>query len=437
MNRSLPAVAIAFVAALLASAAAPPRSPAYDYPVDDPLLATVIGTRAQDYPSLPARVPSASLRMPRVDPAAIPPAFWDQQEVRYSLARQRGRAPLVFLIAGTGSRYSSDKMTFLEALLWGAGYHVAALSSPTHPDFILTASASHMPGYMPADVDDLYTLMRRIVGLLAEDDVEITSVSLVGFSLGGTEAAFLAERDSRERALGFRRVLLVNPAVDLFDSAQIFDRMFDVSLPDGGAGSLRLITDLLRRLTPYIHQRSRSRVDDEFLYAIAERENLTAAELSAIIATVFRLALANMVFTADVMTGGGHVVEVGSSPGVSTSLTDALKRASRFTFERYLDEVLLPYWRARRPDLDRERVIAAASLASIEGYLKDSGHIGVMTNADDIILTPAHLAFLRETFGERARIFPRGGHAGNLAYRDNAHYIVEFLGDGSEDMARR
>jgi hypothetical protein len=405
---------------------------AYDYPIDDPLLATVIGTRPSAYPPLPARVPSSSRRLTRVDPQSIPRVFWDENDIRYSVALQPNDAPLVFLIAGTGSRYSSGKMTFLEALLWGAGCHVAAISSPTHPDFILAASRHHLPGFMPADVADLYALMQRIRDEIAAD-AKISSVSLVGFSLGGTEAGFLAAHDEREKAFGFHRVLLLNPAVSLFDSVEILDEMFVESLPEGGVSTDEMISGLLRRLTPYLHQRSRSRVDDEFLYTLAAREDLSDQELRAIIATVFRLSLANMVFTSDVMLGGGHVVERGVRPGVSTSLTEYMKRATRFTFQRYLDEMLLPYWRDKIPGLSRESIVRAASLESIRSYLAQAEHVRVITNEDDIILNPANLAFLRDTFGARATIYPRGGHGGNLYYSANAERVLELLAvEGTE-----
>ena len=55
-----------------------------------------------------------------------------------------------------------------------------------------------------------------------------------------------------------------------------------------------------------------------------------------------------------------------------------------------------------------------------------------MTNADDFILTPANLDFLRRTFGDRARVYPRGGHGGNLEYKDNADDILRFLHAGGE-----
>jgi pimeloyl-ACP methyl ester carboxylesterase len=395
------------------------------------LLATVIGTHPQDKPALPARVPSRSERIDRVDDRPIPRAFWDQASIRYSVAPQRRRAPLVFLIAGTGSRYSSEKMTFLEALLYGSGYHVVSLSSTTHPDFILTAAHRPMPGFMPADVDDLYRLMERIRGELAKEEIEVESYSLAGFSLGGTQAAFLAERDARERRFEFRRVLLINPSVSLYDSSEILDRMFEEALPGGPTATDRLITDLLKRLTPYFHDRRRPRIDNEFLYHIADAERPTAAELGAIVGAVFRLSLANMVFTADVVNGGGHIVERGAALNIGTSLTQYMKRSTRWTFRRYVDEMLLPYWQVRAPELTRDALIRSASLESIGSFLTTAAHVGVATNADDFILTPGNLQFLRRTFGDRAHVYPRGGHGGNLEYKDNAADILQFFATGS------
>jgi pimeloyl-ACP methyl ester carboxylesterase len=426
----------ALVAAAALALAGDRPANAYDYTVDDPLLATVIGTRAQDKPALPSRVPSRSQRIERVDDRPIPRTFWDQARHRYSVALQRGHAPLVFLLAGTGSRYSSAKMTFLEALLFGAGFHVVALSSTTHPDFILTAARQPMPGYMPADLDDLSALMTRIRTALEADDVEIDSFSLCGFSLGGTQAAFLAERDAREKGFGFRRVLLINPSVSLYESSAILDHMFEGALPGGPASTDRLITDLLKRLTPYFHNRTRGRVDDEFLYHIADAEQPTEAELRAIIGAVFRMSLANMVFTADVMTGGGHVVERGKTLNVGSSLTQFMKRSTRWTFHRYVDEMLFPYWRERVPGLTRELLVRSASLETIVPFLAAAAHVGVVTNADDFILTPANLELIRRTFGDRARVYPRGGHGGNLEYADNAADIVEFFRAAKESKAQ-
>jgi hypothetical protein len=51
----------------------------------------------------------------------------------------------------------------------------------------------------------------------------------------------------------------------------------------------------------------------------------------------------------------------------------------------------------------------------------------VMTNENDFILTREELDYLRQLFGERAKIYPRGGHLGNLEYKENLAYMVEFF----------
>jgi hypothetical protein len=51
----------------------------------------------------------------------------------------------------------------------------------------------------------------------------------------------------------------------------------------------------------------------------------------------------------------------------------------------------------------------------------------MMTNENDFIVTREELDYLRQLFGERAKIYPRGGHLGNLEYKDNLAYMVNFF----------
>jgi hypothetical protein len=50
-----------------------------------------------------------------------------------------------------------------------------------------------------------------------------------------------------------------------------------------------------------------------------------------------------------------------------------------------------------------------------------------MTNDNDFILSPAEIDYLRQLFGERTKVYPRGGQLGNLEYRDNMAYIIGFF----------
>ena len=90
---------------------------------------------------------------------------------------------------------------------------------------------------------------------------------------------------------------------------------------------------------------------------------------------------------------------------------------------------MLPYFSARDSSMTRDRLIALSSLQEIEPYLSDADHIGMMTNADEIILAPGELDYLRKLFGPRATIYPKGGHCGNLAYPDNVEDMTAFFRD--------
>ena len=67
------------------------------------------------------------------------------------------------------------------------------------------------------------------------------------------------------------------------------------------------------------------------------------------------------------------------------------------------------------------------SLTSIEDYLRNTDKVEVMTNEDDLILEPGEIDFFRRVFGDRATIYPKGGHFGNLAYRDNVAHMVSVF----------
>ena len=78
--------------------------------------------------------------------------YWEQ--MHYSYALQRKPSPLVFLIAGTGAAHNGAKNQNMARAFYQAGFHVVALSSPTHPNFIVSASGTSVPGHAVRDAED-------------------------------------------------------------------------------------------------------------------------------------------------------------------------------------------------------------------------------------------------------------------------------------------
>jgi len=141
-------LAIALVS--LANAAWASSEP-YGYPLVNPYEATVIGTPSLYMPKLPKEVPTKELFLNVFPQHQIPDIFWYQSQLKYSLVYQDKKAPLIFIIAGTGANYNSAKMIEMQKAFYQAGFHVISLPSPTHMNFIVTASSSGAPGNIIAD----------------------------------------------------------------------------------------------------------------------------------------------------------------------------------------------------------------------------------------------------------------------------------------------
>ena len=111
----------------------------------------------------------------------------------------------------------------------------------------------------------------------------------------------------------------------------------------------------------------------------------------------------------------------------------AQELTSRLGFTDYYHEFFYPYYREESPDKTRDEFISAISLTKIADYLRSSEKITVMHNADDVILEPGEIDFFRDVFGDRATIYPHGGHCGNMNYRDNvAHMLATFTAGGAQ-----
>lgn len=409
---------------------------AYDYPFKDPYTATVLGTLPKDqFPLNAVRTAELADLNPLRDLGAVrtcelllhdrpvPDILWYDDTLQYSVALQRRPAALLFIIAGTGSSYESANCRFLQKIFHRAGFHVVTLSSTTYPNFVVSASTTQVPGFVPKDVADLYRCMDAIVDDIGRE--RITAVHLTGYSLGGTQAAFLAEMDSREKRLGLDKVMLINPAVSLMTSSSILDRLLSDNVTDR-AEAARKVAALVRELSEAYRDSSEVNFGDDFLFALHGDKKFTETELKILIGVAFRMSLANMVFASDVCTGAGYIVPRGHRIEKTESLSPYLDAAVGVSFEEYIDEYLLPFLAFQEPAMTRDEAVAACSLESIAAFLKDA-RIRVMTNTDDIILTPEDFAFLTTTFGPRLTLYPAGGHCGNLRYKDNVAAMLDFF----------
>ena len=375
---------------------------------------------------MPGKIKLKQLKLRVFEDRKVPEVFWYQDRLRYSLAYQKERAPLIFVIAGTGGSYSTAKMQLLQKTFYQAGFHVISLSSPTYPNFIVTASTRRVPGNIADDSRDLYHVM-ELAWQQVKHRIEVSEFYLTGYSLGGAQAAFIAQLDDEKELFNFKKVLMINPPVSPYNSAGILDELLVKNIPGGMDGFDVFFKEIMGEFSEIYKVMGYLDFSDEYIYALHKRRPQKDENLGALIGLVFRLSSANMVFTSDVMSNSGLIVPKNRVLSNADSLTDYFKVTMRTSFIDYFDELFYPYFRSQQPEVTQEALIEQASLKHIEGYLKTAEKIALMTNEDDLILAPGEIDFFRRVFRERAKIYPTGGHCGNMGYKDNIEYMIDFF----------
>lgn len=401
----------------------------YGYPLSNPFEATLATTPPELRPELPADADidqdDYQIRLRPDREFKLPDNFWPVSKMRYRLAEQPGEAPLIFIIAGTGAHYASSTPEYLKKLFYGAGYHVVQLSSPTSYDFMASASRFATPGISRDDADDLYRAMQAVRA--QHPQLKVSEYHLTGYSLGGLHAAFVSELDETRRSFNFKRVLLLNPPVNLYTSISNLDRLVQTKVK-GIDTSTTFYELVLGKLTRYFQNKGYVDINDALLYDFQNSgEQLSDEQMAMLIGAAFRFSSADIAFTSDLINRRGLLTPVSFPISESTSLTPFFRRALQCDFDCYMSEQLIPMWRARYDGGSLAQLIDQVSLYALADYMKGSSKIAVMHNADDVILGPGDLGFLRRTLGERLTVYPLGGHCGNLNYRVNSDAMLEFF----------
>jgi pimeloyl-ACP methyl ester carboxylesterase len=395
----------------------------YDYPFVDPYAATAVGTPSIYQADLPQDVPLEDHELNVFPQRHVPDIFWYTKGLHFGFLPQAHRAPLAFVIGGTGADYDSSKNLTLIRLFRKIGFHVISLPSPLHQNFIVNTSSTSVPGLITEDAADLYRVM-RLAYAQVKDRIDVSAFDLVGYSLGATQAAFVAKLDDQQHAFGFRRVLLINPPVTLASAAHNLDALLDNNTPQGLGVFINQTVDTFIGVAVQLETPIFS---PDLLYTIYKRRQPKEESLAGAIGLVFRLVSANMIFTTDQMIHAGYITPPRPPLGVTDSLTPFAEVALRTSFDDYIDHLFLPFFQRREPGVTRDDLIYRTSLKSIESYLASTKKIALMHNEDDIVLSPGDIDWLKSVFGDRAKIYIKGGHVGNLEYRDNIADIISFF----------
>ena len=401
----------------------------YNFPIDDPYSATIIGSATMMTPGVSENIPLKVYEIQIKDKKDIPDVFWYASKFKFSFSKQKNKkAPLIFVLAGTGSDYNTTRVKFMQRIFHDAGYHTIAISSQMSQQFMISASSNSVPGLLLEDNKDIYKAMRLAYNKI-KDQVEVTDFYIMGYSLGGSNAAVLSYIDEKEKVFNFKRVFMVNPPVDLYNSAVKLDKYLDDYTGGKTEGIEKLLNTTLAKVKGGLTSEY-ANIGADTIYNIVKGDILSDAEKKAYIGLAFRLASTDLNFISDFMTRSHVYTKNPEKVNKYTNMKEYFKAVNFATFEDYVNKIGFPYYKKHNKDYSIEALKREASLKVIEDYLRTSPKIVAVTNADELILNEKDFAFLKDVFKDRLVIYPKGGHCGNMFYKENVDVMLKFLNEG-------
>ncbi len=360
-----------------------------------------------DDPEFPGRGKTRSVLIPATD-----------KNLKFTFWLQPGNAPVVYIVPGLGSHRLAETALALAELVYQQGFSAVCVSSPFNYEFMEHASTAALPAYPPVDARDLHLALtemdRRLEKLYPH---RLGSKALLGYSMGGFHSLFIAaaEKTNEAPVLKFDRYIAINTPVRLLSAVSKLDEFFQAPLtwPAG--------------------ERT-SNIENTFLKVAALSQNsltpqtslpFSAIESKFLIGLAFRLTLRDIIFSSQQR----HNQRVLQHPIKKLRRAPVYQEILQYSFQDYLEQFVVPYYRTRGTDLSAPEVLARTSdLRTYSAGLQANPKIRLIVNRDDFLLPEEDLAWLKTVLAEdQLTVFEQGGHLGNLSHPAVQKAILKAL----------
>lgn len=376
----------------------------YEYPFQNPYMATILGSSALMINGVSESVPTKVYKVKLPGSIKTPENLWYNDKFEFSLVPQKQKAPLIFLLAGTGSDYHAARMVFFQRIFYDAGYSVISITSPMHSNFIINASSNRMPGMIMDDGKDIYNVMKETYKIV-KDKINVSDFYVVGYSLGATESAIVSYIDETEKAFNFKRVFMINPAVDIYESAVKLDKALDIPTEGKVENLEQLINKVFNKLSDSV-KNGYTEITEELIYSMFAKDQMSDEEMGELIGLVFRLTAIDINYVTDLINN--RKVYVDKPVGKFTNMFPYFEKINFAGFEDYMYRLAYPYFNEKMGgNVSINDLLQHTKLQQIQDYLKNADKIAVVTNKDEIILGEKDFEFLENTFKERLIIYLR------------------------------
>jgi ABC-type transporter lipoprotein component MlaA len=356
----------------------------------------------------------------------------------YSYRLQPGAAPIIYLIPGLGAHRLDGSSLALAEMAYDRGFSVAILSSAMNWEFIETGASVPMPGYTPADVQDVHFALDAMHrDLDARHPGRLGRRALMGYSLGAFHALFIAAAERAGSPLvGFDRYVTVDAPIQLLTGMRKIDAFYNGLLALPPAEREMRVRELLWR-TMAIAESEEGRRIDYSRWTLAEQRRgrlrprgalpFSDFEAKYLVGLDFRLSLVDILGT----------LRDREDLGVLQTERSFLHRESSYvemagySYEAYLYAFVLPCFSERLQRVSgMDELIAQSDLRAVEDGLRGNPKIRHFANDNDFLAAPPDLDWLTATLGaEHVTVYPTGGHLGNLSKPEVQAEIMDSIED--------
>ena len=336
--------------------------------------------------------------------------------IKLAAFQQSKTAPLVLVIAGVGGDGNSGVAVALAEQFHKKGYNVIALPGTVSWMYSVAISETAAPGYNPRDKIEYYTWIKWVLNYAKKQGMKFNDISLVGYSYGGLLTGFLAPYDLTQSQPLFKKVIMINPAMDPEFGLKKLDSLYDQgeNIAESRKVSIRVATYEAALSTPPTAD------PVEAVFKFMKQQQIGLKEIQWVIGDSFRFSLQNIVL------GTQYVIDRGvlKSTYSKFSLNKRYEESKTINFSQYMDKIVMS---SLTPEERAKDTNYESSFYSQLENLKNDSRVFIFENTDDFIVKPSDIDLLRQNFSERLFLFPYGGHLGNALAPSHVELYLNVL----------
>lgn len=340
------------------------------------------------------------------------------KKLEYSCWMQKKPAPMVYYIPGLGS-YRLDRSTAAYAdMMYRHGYSVVVFSNPFQREFMEHASTMAVPGYGPADCDDVVNTLKLIRADLKKwKGDKITGHYLSGVSHGGYFTLMIAAREAAGKldGLTFDRYVAVEPPVQLSEALHQLDDLFNAPLAWPAAERQQHMKEAIYKALYF----AENGLD------VSGNIPLTLEESEFLIGMAFRYTLMGVIVDSQRRHNLGVLK---NDPGKFVR-QESYREIRQIDYAGYMDRFVVPYLIKSGRGTDAKTLLDATDLTQSTDYLKNNSKVRVQICTDDFLLSRQDIKWYGSTFGTNLVAYPQGGHLGNLHNPAIQEKLVKLFAD--------